>query len=80
MFDMTYMGLTVNEQQVFLACRFGLNELKVLFQNPVSTVKSSFCGGWVPTVDIEVFVVKNDLQFDSAFPKVSPAKRSSRAN
>ena len=68
-FDMTYMRLTVNEQQVFLACRFGLNELKVLFQNPVSTVKSPFCRSWVHTVDIEVFVMKNDLQLDYAFPK-----------
>ena len=77
---MTYMRLTVNEQQVFVACRFGLNELKVLFQNPISTVKSSFCGGWVPAVDIEVFVVKNDLQFDSAFPKLSMARRSSKVH
>ncbi len=68
-FDMTYVRLTVNEQQVFLACRFGLNELKVLFQNPVSTVKSPFCRSWIHTVDIEVFVMKNDLQLDSAFPK-----------
>jgi len=66
---MTNMYLTVHEEQVFFACRFGLNEFEVPLQDLVNAVESPFRGGWVSTVDIEVLLVKNDLQFRSVYHK-----------